>query len=238
MTQALRKDGHFVVTGAGRGLGLEFCRQLLADGATVVAGYRDPGRAAALNELAVAHRDRLHVHALDVRDVASISAFSTTAAAQWPQLDGLVHCAGILPRGERFGALAPAPMLDAYATNAVGPLLLTQALAPLLARAPRAVVLNLGSELGSNARRTRFGQPAYAMSKAALNMATRQLAQALPANVVCLSACPGWVRTDLGGAQAPLTADESVASLLELMHRAGPDLSGAFLDRKGVPLPW
>lgn len=229
-----------LVTGANRGLGLELVRQLLADGARVVATCRRPGRAQALNALAAEYPGHLKVLPLDVGDAASREEL----AREWPLAAGreariglLVNNAGVLHGGERFGALTEEILDDSLRTNVVGPLLLTQALAPLLADG--ACVANLSSQLGSIAGTTRFGTPSYAISKAALNMATVQLAHALrERGIVVVALHPGWVRTDMGGAQATETAEESVAGLRRVIASLGAADSGRFLDWTGASLPW
>ena len=169
-----------LVTGANRGLGLEFVRQLLADGMRVVATCRQPGKATALNTLAAEHPGHLKVLPLDVGDARSRDEL----VREWPLAAGedariglLINNAGVLHSGERFGTLTADTLDDSLRTNVTGPLLLTQALAPLLRDGAR--VANLSSQLGSIANTGRFGTPSYAISKAALNMATVQLAHAL-----------------------------------------------------------
>jgi NAD(P)-dependent dehydrogenase (short-subunit alcohol dehydrogenase family) len=130
-------SGSSLVTGANRGLGLEFTRQLLARGGHVVATAREPGRAGALNALAGEHPGRLRVLPLDVADPDAIAALAAElpVADDFAPLDLLVNCAGVLHSGERFGRLDPAILEDSFRVNAMGPLLLTEALAPLLAKA-------------------------------------------------------------------------------------------------------
>jgi NAD(P)-dependent dehydrogenase (short-subunit alcohol dehydrogenase family) len=121
----------------------------------------------------------------------------------------------------------------------VAPLLVTQALAPRLARAGRATVVNLTSGLGSIAGTNGRGNLAYAMSKAALNMLTRQLAAELAGQGVSVVAMsPGWVATDMGGRSAPLSPAESVHGILNVVDALTPAQSGTFLDHTGATLPW
>lgn len=229
-----------LVTGANRGLGLEFVRQLLADGARVVAACRQPGKATALNTLAAEHPGHLKVLPLDVGDARSRDEL----VREWPLAAGedariglLVNNAGVLHSGERFGTLTADTLDDSLRTNVTGPLLLTQALAPLLRDGAR--VANLSSQLGSIANTGRFGTPSYAISKAALNMATVQLAHALrERGIVVVALHPGWVRTDMGGAQASEAPEESVTGLRTVIDGLGPDDSGRFLDWTGAALPW
>ena len=229
-----------LVTGANRGLGLEFVRQLLADGARVVAACRQPGKATALNTLAAEHPGHLKVLPLDVGDARSRDEL----VREWPLAAGedariglLVNNAGVLHSGERFGTLTADTLDDSLRTNVTGPLLLTQALAPLLRDGAR--VANLSSQLGSITNTGRFGTPSYAISKAALNMATVQLAHALrERGIVVVALHPGWVRTDMGGAQASEAPEESVTGLRTVIDGLGPDDSGRFLDWTGAALPW
>lgn len=228
-----------LVTGANRGLGLALVQRLLARGDRVVATCRQPGKATALNVLAAQHPGRLHVLPLDVADPKSIAAL----AAELPLVDTglrlrlLVNCAGVLHSGERFGRLSADVLQDSLRINAIGPLLLTQALAPLLADGAR--VANISSQLGSIGNTGRFGTPSYAISKAAQNMATAQLAQALSSRgIVVLALNPGWVRTDMGGDDATVAPDESAAGLLRVIDAAIPAQSGGFMDWRGESLPW
>jgi NAD(P)-dependent dehydrogenase (short-subunit alcohol dehydrogenase family) len=228
-----------VITGANRGLGLEFTRQLLARGARVVATCRRPASAEALAALAKAHPGQLQVLALSVDDEDSRQAFARALAGMHDGLELLVNNAGVLERGERFGALRAEVLERTFATNVSGPLLLAQALAPLLARGRRPRVLNIGSKLGSIASTTRFNTPSYNISKAALNMAGVLMAQAMnPIGIGVITASPGWVRTAMGGDGAELAADESVRSLLTLVDDFPGLPAGVFLDRNGEVIPW
>jgi NAD(P)-dependent dehydrogenase (short-subunit alcohol dehydrogenase family) len=239
----MKPTGHCLVTGANRGLGLEFVRQLLARGERVVATCRQPGRTSALNALAGEHPGRLRVLPLDVAEPKSHAEL----VAEWPLLaeDGeappriglLVNNAGVLHTGERFGGIGLDNLVHSFRTNAAGPLLLTQALAPLLVDGAR--VVNISSRLGSVAETGRFGTPSYALSKAALNMATAQLAQALaPRGIVVVAASPGWVRTDMGGEKAEIAPEDSVAGLLRQVDGLGTGDSGRFLDWQGQAVAW
>jgi NAD(P)-dependent dehydrogenase (short-subunit alcohol dehydrogenase family) len=140
------------------------------------------------------------------------------------------------------GALAelrPEPVLEVLRSNAVGPILVTQALAPLLAAAGRATVVNLSSGLGSLTKAVSRGNIAYGMSKAALNMLTRHLAAELRhQGTIVVSMSPGWVSTDMGGPSAPLGPPESVQGILNVVAVLTPAQSGSFLDHTGATVPW
>ena len=228
-----------LVTGANRGLGLEFVRQLLARGARVFASCRQPGKATALTALAAAHPGHLHVLPLELASERSIAEAVRETAALTDALDALINDAGMLVSGERYGSIAAKSLTDSFAANVVGPVLLTQALTPLLEKGKNPKVMNLSSRLGSLALTTAFGTPSYAVSKAGLNMASRQLAATLAARgvtVFCVS--PGWVSTDMGGANATLTPHDSVAGLLKVLDAATPATAGGFLDYSGAQIAW
>jgi NAD(P)-dependent dehydrogenase (short-subunit alcohol dehydrogenase family) len=230
---------HILVTGASRGIGFEFVRQLLARGDRVYAGCRKPPHANALNKLAFAHPGHLTILPLDVAKPASIVEFARELGIVTDKLDALINNAGVLVPGERFGELDAKALDEAFRTNAAGPLLVTQALTPYLERGERATVLNIGSALGSIAQRDGFSTPSYAISKAALNMATRLSAHALAERgITVLVASPGWVRTAMGGAQAEIEPAEAVKALLRLLDSATPERSGGFFDSSGDPIPW
>lgn len=227
-----------LVTGASRGLGLEFVRQLLGRGAAVVATCRRPDDAPALAELAGAHPGQLRVCALDIDNAGSRLALRD-ALADNGGLDLLLNNAGVLTRNERLGALDAAEFRQAFETNALSPLLLTEALLPQLAVGRRPVVAFLSSQLGSIARTDSFYTPSYAMAKAALNMAGKLLARPLhEAGIAGVLLHPGWVRTAMGGPQAPLEAPEAVAGMLAVIDALPRDGVMRFLDYRGEALPW
>lgn len=228
---------HCLVTGANRGIGLAFVRRLLARGDRVVAACRHPGKATALNTLAGEYPGRLHVLPLDVADAKSRAELVRELPLVGGRIDLLINNAGVLHSGERFGALSAAHLEDSFRTNAAGPLLLTEALAPTLSDG--GCVANVSSQLGSIANTTRFGTPSYNISKAAQNMATVLLAHALHDRTIKVVALhPGWVQTDMGGAGAQITVEESVLGLLRVIDGLSPADSGRFLDWRGETLPW
>jgi len=228
-----------LVTGANRGLGLAFVTELLERGARVLACCRDPARATALSTLASAHGERLSLHALDVTDAAAITTLAQAAARQLQGLDLLINNAGVLIPGERFGNVDSASLALSFAVNAAGPLLVTQALTPLLALGHEPRVLCISTQIGSITEASTFRTVSYAMSKAALNMAVKRLAAELAARgIVVLAAHPGWVRTDMGGQGAALAPADSAHALLGLIERARAADTGRFLAYDGAELPW
>jgi len=173
----------------------------------------------------------------DPRAIAELQRELLLLADDGDRLDLLVNGAGVLHSGERFGSVSAVNLDDSFRTNAMGPFLLTQALAPRLADGAR--VANITSQLGSIANTTRFGTPSYDISKAAQNMATALLAAALrERGILVVALHPGWVQTDMGGSGANVTPADSVAGLLRVIGGLKPADSGRFLDWRGQSLPW
>ncbi|WP_440225260.1 SDR family oxidoreductase [Dokdonella sp. MW10] len=230
---------HALVSGANRGLGLGFVQQLLARGGRVVATCRHPGRALELTKLAGEYPGHLRILPLDVDAPRSIDELARELAVLDVRVDLLVNNAGVLVDGERFGTLDGATLASTFTTNVIGPVLLTQALAERLVDGGKVVAV--GSGLGSIARTTRFGTPSYAISKAALHMAMRQLGHALaPRGIAVAALSPGWVRTAMGGDHADLGVDESVAAMLGVIDALRFDEAsiGTLFAHTGRPMPW
>ena len=143
----------------------------------------------------------------------------------------------MLHSGERWGKLQQDILEDSLRINAIGPLLLVQAIEKLIA--DHATVANISTQMASLSTRTEFRSPSYSMSKAAQNMATVQLALALqPRGIKVVALSPGWVRTDMGGASGELSPEESAAGLLKTIAALKAGDSGHFLDWRGQPMAW
>ena len=230
---------NILVTGANRGIGLEFTRQLLERGDRVIAACRKPGQAHALDTLAGEHPGRLQLVPLDVADAASHKALigELPLLLGEGRLDLAIQNAGVLHSGERFGQVKEAVLLDSFRTNASGPLLLAQSLAPWLADGAK--LAHLSSILGSIADTDAFSTPGYRISKAAQNMVTRLLAAAFKdRGITVLALHPGWVQTDMGGDGASVPAAESARGLLGVIEAATSKDSGRFLDWQGRGIAW
>lgn len=230
-----------LVTGASRGLGFEWTRQLLADGWHVAATCRDPGRADALDALVDEHADRAWLVPLDVDDPADVRAAVARLGERVARLDLVVSNAGIWADPARdpqastgpLDQLDPEAVLQVLGTNTVGALTVAQATVPLLAAAG-GVLAHMTSGLGSLARTTFVACYAYQLSKAGLSMATRLLAAELAdRGVTVVSLDPGWVRTDLGGDHARLEPAEAIAQLRAVVASLSPEQSGQVLNRHG-----
>jgi NAD(P)-dependent dehydrogenase (short-subunit alcohol dehydrogenase family) len=192
-----------------------------------------------LTGLAAAHPGRLTVLPLELASERSIAELVREVGALTDALDALINNGGMLVSSERYGTIAAKSLSDSFASNVAGPLLLTQALSPLLEKAKNAKVMNLSSRLGSLALTTAFGTPSYAISKAALNMVTRQLAATFaPHGITAFCVSPGWVSTDMGGANAPVTPHDAVAGLLKVLDAATPAAAEQFVDYTGAAIDW
>jgi NAD(P)-dependent dehydrogenase (short-subunit alcohol dehydrogenase family) len=226
-----------VITGAGRGIGAELTRQSVAAGDQVVACPRSEDAP----ELDPDTRRRARVVPMDVADERSITRAAKEIAAQLQAVDLLIHNAGVYPREDvSFDRLDPASLVRAFQVNALGPLRVTAALLPLLRSGRERRVAALTSRMGSIDDNRSGGSYAYRMSKAALNMAVRNLAHELGREgFVVVAIHPGWVRTRMGGEErAPLPLDQAAAEVLRLARTADRALSGAMLGPGGERIPW
>ncbi|MFQ5877719.1 MAG: SDR family oxidoreductase [Acidobacteriota bacterium] len=240
MSREVEGPRHIVVTGASRGLGLGFARRWLERGERVFALARDPAAAPALGELAGAHPESLRVQQCDVADDASVETARRAVEAVWERVDILVNNAGICgAREDALGALDFGELRRVFEVNAVGPLRVARAFLPLLGRGARPRVVHISSLMGSIDDNGSGGAYAYRMSKAALNMASRNLGHELRrSGILSVALHPGWVRTDMGGPGGRLSVEEAVASLASTIDRLGPEHNGGFYDLEGQPAPW
>jgi NAD(P)-dependent dehydrogenase (short-subunit alcohol dehydrogenase family) len=192
-------------------------------------------------ELDPGTRSRAHVVPLDVADEGSIAQAVRAIEARVDRVDVLINNAGVYPRETvPFDRLDPEVLVRAFRINALGPLRVTAALLPLLRRGQERRLIQLTSRMGSIDDNRSGGSYAYRLSKAALNMAVRNLAHELgPERFVVLAIHPGWVRTRMGGDdRAPLALEAAAAEVLRLGRGADASLSGTMLGPGGERIPW
>ena len=219
-----------LITGASRGIGLEFAVQYAAADWQVHACCRRPGDT---------HFDHgIDVHVLDVADQASID--SLASSLDGTAIDLLINNAGIFGGPHQgVGDTSDEQWERVMRTNVIAPFRVTEAFRSHLARARQATVVMISSLAGSIADNHSGGLHLYRTSKTALNMVAANLAHDLAGDgIKVLALHPGWVRTDMGGESAPLSANESVADMRRAIASAPMEMSGRFLDRNGQPLPW
>jgi NAD(P)-dependent dehydrogenase (short-subunit alcohol dehydrogenase family) len=220
----------YLVTGASRGLGAEFVRQLRGAGHDVIAAVRQPETAREAAEAGV------RVVALDVTKPDTFEAF---AAEVGRPIDVLVNNAGVAARDGSLASVSFDTFEDVFRTNVFGLALITRALMPLLGRGTRRTIVNVSSSLGSLVNTQGGFSYAYCASKAALNLLTVYMHKELAKDgFTVVSLDPGWNRTDMGGGQAPLDPRDTVRSMVGLMGRFGPGDSGRFIGWDGAIRPW
>jgi NAD(P)-dependent dehydrogenase (short-subunit alcohol dehydrogenase family) len=227
-----------LITGANRGIGREMARQLATRGMHVIVAAR---RAEAADEAAAALRqtggaaDGLQI---DVNDSASIADATRAFAERFGRLDVLINNAGIYPDKDRTILTIPRrQFVETLETNAFGPIEVVQAFLPALRQSEAGRVINVSSGYGQLADLSP-DVPSYCLSKLALNGASIMLAAALAGDGIAVnSMCPGWVRTDMGGANATRSVEEGADTGVWLADEADQSLSGKFF-RDRCEIPW
>jgi NAD(P)-dependent dehydrogenase (short-subunit alcohol dehydrogenase family) len=221
-----------LVTGASRGIGMEYVTQFAAEGWTVLAACRNPDGAADLKSVA----GDVSVYKLDVDDVDSTAALSKALAGR--PIDVVVNNAGIIGSRAGFDALDYDAWAEAMNTNVFGPMRVSQALMDNVLAGDRKQIIYISSLMGS-IERCAGGAYVYRSSKAALNMAVTCLAQEFgPKGVTALLFHPGHVSTEMGGAGAPVTPTQSVTGMKGVILGLSPADNGKFVNFDGTPLPW
>jgi NAD(P)-dependent dehydrogenase (short-subunit alcohol dehydrogenase family) len=225
-----------LVTGASRGIGLEFVKQFAEDGAEVIACCREPGKAAALAEMAKIET-RVTVMALDVSDPASVKALKGKLGDQ--PIDVVINNAGISgPRGRVEGDFPFDDFLQVFAVNSVAPVMVASALRGNLKAGKGKKLVTITSQLGSITNHG-GGASAYNASKAAVNSFMRGLSISWAKDGISVGIFhPGWVSTDMGGSSAPVTPAQSVTGLRARIAELSEKNSGRFVDFQGKELPW
>src|SRR6266513_931032 len=225
-------------TGANRGIGLEFARQYAVDGWRVLAGCRNPDSAQALQRLMRDIEGRLSLVEIDVTDVGSVQR----AAVEGDQgaIDVLINCAGVMGKSDQtIGTIDFDDWEHVLDVNVLGPARMTEAFLERVAQSSRRTIVTITSGMGSLADNTSGGYIPYRTSKAAVNMVMRSAAIDLePRGITCVVINPGWVKTDMGGPNATLSAQDSVSAMRRVIAKLGPRDSGRFYNYDGREYPW
>ena len=223
-----------LITGANRGLGLEFCRQYAAEGWQVLACCRNPETASKLTGI-----PHVRVFPLDVSDFAQIDTLA--AQLQDTAIDVLINNAGIYGDSSRggFGQLDYAAWTQTLTINTQAPVKMAEAFLPHLQRGDKKMLVSITSQMGSIADNGSGGSILYRTSKAALNAAMKSLAIDLEdQGIGVLVLHPGWVKTDMGGPNALIDARQSVAGMRQVIAQFTLAQNGSFLKYDGSSLPW
>jgi NAD(P)-dependent dehydrogenase (short-subunit alcohol dehydrogenase family) len=214
-----------LITGANRGIGLEFARQYSADGWDVVAAVRHESE----------DLDRLDVRVehLDMHDFHEVAHFGE----KFDSLHLMIANAGMYGPKSVISQRDGEVWLETFQVNTIAPFLLAQSVMPAISRA-QGKLIAITSKMGSIDDNTSGGFVAYRSSKSALNSAWRSLAIDNRGKAVCAVLHPGWVQTKMGGPSAPMTPEESVAGMRKVIKGLGPDQSGGFFNYDGSEIPW
>jgi NAD(P)-dependent dehydrogenase (short-subunit alcohol dehydrogenase family) len=236
-----------LITGANRGLGLEFVRQFAAQEWAVIAVCRHPEKADELQKL-MSKYNRVRIEALDVGDLASVKIL--TEKLEDIEIDVLINNAGIfsggsfsgsatkVDRGQEFGSLDAEAWDKVLRINTIAPIMMTEALLPHLLRSEDPKVINISSKMGS-IEEMGSSYIAYRTSKAALNAAMRVISHDLKSKgVIIVNLHPGWVQTDMGGKEAPLKPEDSVKGMIKVITKLTPKDSGTFIGYDGKVIAW
>jgi NAD(P)-dependent dehydrogenase (short-subunit alcohol dehydrogenase family) len=227
---------NIVVVGASRGLGLGLAKEYLGRGWHVTATARDLARAPELTALA-AGSSAVRLETVDIDDAAAAAALAQRLGGT--VFDVVFMIAGVtVPQDLSLDRVTPAEVGALFYTNAVAPVRMAEKLVPLV-RPETGVIAFMSSRVGSVARESDGVRPLYRASKAALNSMTRSFVASLGTNpLTVLSMHPGWVRTDMGGPDAPLDVATSVAGLADVIDRYAGSKRHLFVDYQGIELPW
>ena len=226
-----------LITGANRGIGLEFAKQFLERGDQVLATCRDP-QTGADGLKALQPADKLSLYELDVKQESSMTALAAALGNQ--PVDILINNAGVYgPRNSALTALEYDPWAEVMQVNAIAPLLLTRHLMKNLQAGKDKKLIYITSKMGSIADNQGGGSYIYRSSKAALNAAVRSLAIDLAGDGFQAALLhPGWVQTDMGGSSALINTETSVKGMMKIIDGLTPKNSGAFFAYDNKEIPW
>jgi len=230
-----------MVTGANRGIGLALTMELLKAGHRVVATARSPAKASELAAARKEHGTLLSVVELDVSSDESVKEAAASVGALTGELDVLVNNAAVFPEEgkESIFDMKLEHFREAFETNVLGVIRVTRVFVPLLEKGTAPRVVNISSGAGSVTAKDNHGYYAYAASKAALNMVTRAMASEFRPRGICVVAMtPGWVKTEMGGPNAPLKPEESARAIAKTITTLTMEKSSLFIERTGAEVSY
>lgn len=224
-----------VVTGANRGLGLEWVNQLGGNSERIIATCRDPDSADEL--MALAEQYPVEIHTMDVTSEDDIEALVDLLGDD--PVDLLINNSGVMGPADSGGFSDLDGWRDTFEVNTLAPIHLSQRLASHVAESTRKLIANITSKMGSIGDNGSGGRIIYRSSKAALNAATRSFAlDHAEQGIVTLLLHPGWVQTDMGGPNGLIDTETSVRGMAGVLDRADASLNGGFFNYDGSPIPW
>ena len=229
------KEHTVLITGANRGIGLQFARVFTEMGWHVIACCRDTEHAAELAALAK-KQPTIEIHALDVTDYERMSELSSQLEDR--KIDILLSNAGVYGPRTAFGSIEPAPWREVFEVNTIAPLMLAQNFVEQVAASDKKIIAMVSSKMGSIADNSSGGSHVYRSSKTALNQVARSLSIDLcDRGISVVTLHPGWVQTDMGGSNALVSVKKSVAEMVKTLSSAA-ERNGEFIDLDGSIIPW
>ena len=226
-----------LVTGANRGLGLGFVTNYLGKNVNVVSTTRDMKSSRELLALKERFPDNLEIFELDLLKESAGDTLANFLGER--PIDILINNAGVGSTNQHFQAVSPKPWLEVLKVNLIAPLIVTQAIIDNVKKGSDKKIYFLSSQLGSIADNTSGGMYIYRSSKTGLNQIVKSLSVDLkPQGITVVSLHPGWVKTDMGGPNAPVSIDESIEGMTQVIHTTDIRDTGRFLNYDGKELPW
>ncbi len=226
-----------MITGANRGIGLAFARGYAAEGWRVLACCRDPDNAKDLDDMKEGSEYRDAIHRLEVTDELNVDSLAQKLAGE--AIDVLINNAGVIGPRDGFGETDFDRWQPVFAVNSFAPLCVAERFVEQVARSERKLIVNISSKMGSIAANVKSNSIIYRASKAALNQISQCLAMALgPRGITVIVFHPGWVSTDMGGAEAAVTPEDSAAGIRAVIAGATAADNGRFFNYDGEELPW
>jgi len=227
-----------LITGANKGIGLELVRCFARDDWKVFACCRTLEQTDELHELAAKGNHKIDIHQLDVTKQEQINRLAE--ALKDEKIDILFNNAGIFgPEKQGFGETDPDGWLTTFHVNTIAPMLISEALVEMVARSQKRIIATMGSVMGSIAENNSGNYYAYRTSKTAAHMLMKGLSVDLAERgITSVAFHPGWVRTDMGGAKAPLTAEVSAEGLKKVLLGLSKEDSGRLIDYSGTKRDW
>ena len=226
-----------LITGANRGLGLGFVENYLGKNVNVVSTTRDIKGSKELLALKERFPDNLEIFELDLLKESAGDTIANLIGDR--PIDILINNAGVGSTNQHFEAVSPKPWLEVLKVNLIAPLMVTQSIIDNVKKGVAKKIYFLSSQLGSIGDNTSGGMYIYRSSKTGLNQVIKSLSVDLkPQGITVVSLHPGWVKTDMGGPNAPVSIDESIKGMMQVIDTTDIRDTGRFLNYDGKELPW
>tara|TARA_B100000989_G_scaffold243867_1_gene190924 strand:+ start:497 stop:1189 length:693 start_codon:yes stop_codon:yes gene_type:complete len=226
-----------VITGTNRGLGLGFVKNYLAKNVNVVSTTRDLKRSKELLAIKERFPNNLEIFELDL--LKESAGYTVANFLGDRPIDILIINAGVGSNNQYLQAVSPKPWMEVLKVNLIAPLMVTQSIIDNVKKGSDKKIYFLSSQLGSIADNTSGGMYIYRSSKTGLNQVVKSLSVDLkPQGITVVSLHPGWVKTDMGGPNAPVSIDESIEGMMNVIETTNINDSGRFLNFDGKELPW